>query len=262
MNHLYTNRKENREGIFHLILAVMVSLTLFGCGDFKDEPPTPVEPPKTTPESPQTPQAPSVPPPPTPTTPPIHAPSVEKMNQMCEAERQWALSAGLIDINQLRLFQKRNFAPVFNTPGERQIDGWVACAKALEINGFVTPQRNKPEGPARRTPQPLTEPKAPENPQPEPPPKPTFPQPPQIPPLPQNPRAPENPPPSVEKMNEMCEAERQWAFSAGLIDINLLRFFQRRNFAPVFNTPGERQSGADSWYPCEKALEINGFIRN
>jgi hypothetical protein len=209
---------------------------LSACGDFRDQPETPsqenpqphVDPPKT-PETPKTPEKP-------------HNPSVEKMNEMCEAERQWTYSAGLIDLNQLRLFQRRNFAPVFNTPGERQsgIDGWVACQKALEINGFVTVSRNEPAPIARPAPQPPIEPITP-----------------QPPPIPEKPQA-----PSVQRMNEMCEAERQWALSAGLIDINQLRLFQGRNFAPVFNTPGERQSGIAGWLPCQKALEANGFIRN
>ena len=226
----------NRHQTLTSLLSIMVAITvLAACGDFRDQPETPIH------ENPQPHVDPPKPQePPKPTEKP-HNPSVEKMNEMCEAERQWTLSAGLIDLNQLRLFQSRNFAPVFNTPGERQsgIDGWVACQKALEINGFVTLSRN--ESPA----QPVIEPVVPR------------PAPIQPPPIPGRPLT-----PSVQRMNEMCEAERQWALSAGLIDINQMRLFQGRNFAPVFNTPGERQSGIDGWLPCQKALEINGFVRN
>lgn len=234
----------NRQHILSTLRIVMVAVTLLSaCGDFRDQPETPIH------ENPQ----PHVDPPKTPETPKTqekpHNPSIEKMNEMCEAERQWTLSAGLIDLNQLRLFQRRNFAPVFNTPGERQsgIDGWVACLKALEINGFVTLSRNEPESPRLPAPQPPVDP-IPAVPRPAPI---------QPPPIPEKPQ-----PSSVQRMNEMCEAERQWALSAGLIDINQFRLFQGRNFAPVFNTPGERQSGIESWLFCQKALQINGFIRN
>jgi hypothetical protein len=29
--------------------------------------------------------------------------------------------------------------------------------------------------------------------------------------------------------------------------------------APVYQSPGNRQSGIEGWYPCEKALQANGF---
>ena len=58
----------------------------------------------------------------------------------------------------------------------------------------------------------------------------------------------------------MCETERRWAFTAKIIDADLLRLYQNRNFAPVFNNPGVRQSGIEGWYPCKKALQMNGFI--
>ena len=135
---LYLDTKKNREclyqSIFNIGMVGIVALTLFGCGDFRDEPqpPTPTsQPPVESPKPPETPKTPQT---------PEKNPSLEKMNQMCEAERQWALTARLIDINQLRLFQGRNFAPIFNTPGERQsgIEGWIPCQKALEANGFIT----------------------------------------------------------------------------------------------------------------------------
>lgn len=82
----------------------------------------------------------------------------------------------------------------------------------------------------------------------------------QQPQTPQTPR-PQTPTETVEQRNwRMCEAERIWAFNSRLIDSGALRLYQSRNFAPVFNTPGERQSGIEGWYPCKHALEMNGFI--
>lgn len=106
--------------------------------------------------------------------------------------------------------------------------------------------------------------------QPESPPvvQPPVPQTPQTPPTPQTPQVPQYPqapkPTETEEQRNwrMCEAERMWAFNSRLIDVGALRLYQSRNLAPVFHTPGERQSGIEGWYGCKQALEINGFINS
>lgn len=71
-------------------------------------------------------------------------------------------------------------------------------------------------------------------------------------------------PPKTETLEQrnwrLCEAERIWAFNTHLIDSGVLQIYQRRNFAPVFNQPGERQSGIEGWYACKHALQMNGFV--
>ena len=118
------------------LVSLFIITTLTSCGDFID----PEEVPPTTPpeEKPITPEV-----PPEPVTPkPKPGETKEQKNwRLCEAERIWAFNARIIDSNAYRLYQSRNFAPVFNTPGERQsgIEGWYPCMHALEINGFVDP---------------------------------------------------------------------------------------------------------------------------
>ena len=65
----------------------------------------------------------------------------------------------------------------------------------------------------------------------------------------------------ARRVNEICERERQWAYASGLIDAVQLRLFRKRNLAPVYNTPGERQSGIDSWFTCPESVKMNGFSK-
>ena len=82
---------------------------------------------------------------------------------------------------------------------------------------------------------------------------------PEVPPEPVIPKP--KPGETLEQKNwRLCEAERLWAFNARLIDSNAYQLYQKRNFAPIFNTPGERQSGIEGWYPCAHALEVNEFV--
>lgn len=64
-----------------------------------------------------------------------------------------------------------------------------------------------------------------------------------------------------QRLDEMCEHERQWVYSTGAIDAIEFRLFRRRNLAPIYRTPGERQSGVETWCVCEESLKANGFIR-
>jgi hypothetical protein len=75
-----------------------------------------------------------------------------------------------------------------------------------------------------------------------------------VPPIPKKGETPE------QMQWRMCEAERLWAFNSRIIDDGELHIYRKRNFAPVFNNPGERQSGIEGWYPCVRALETNGFV--
>lgn len=134
------NTKSNvtKESSLHYIettirgmLTLLMIALLASCGDLVNHPEEPEQRPPHSEPKPETPQTPQK---------PIEKPSTkEAYDRMCEEERQWAYRVGLIDLNQLRLYQSRNFAPVFNTPGERQsgIDGFVVCQRALEINGFI-----------------------------------------------------------------------------------------------------------------------------
>jgi hypothetical protein len=61
--------------------------------------------------------------------------------------------------------------------------------------------------------------------------------------------------------DKMCDQERQWAFATGLIDADQLKFFRNRNFGPVYNTPGVRQSGIEAWFKCDASLKMNGFLK-
>lgn len=137
--HITTQeRKIRKVPLLSILLISLLVPVLTSCGDFVDEKPpeTPpvVQPPEQHPQTPQTPQTPETPKPQTPTE------TEEQRNwRMCEVERMWAFNARLIDVGALRLYQSRNFAPVFNHPGERQsgIEGWYGCALALQLNGFI-----------------------------------------------------------------------------------------------------------------------------
>lgn len=132
-----------RRSICTLVTLLMIS-TLISCGDFIDPEESPA-PQTETPQEPQKPQTPEQPKTPeTPKEPVVPKPkpgeTKEQKNwRLCEAERLWAFNARIIDSNALRLYQSRNFAPVFNTPGERQsgVEGWYPCVHALEMNGFT-----------------------------------------------------------------------------------------------------------------------------
>lgn len=234
----------NRHHTLSTLLSVMVAVTILSaCGDFRDEP-TPAPEPQPVPQPAPHPQ-------PGP-KPQLHSETEEQRNKrLCDAERKWALESGLIDLNQFRLYENRNFAPVFNTPGVRQsgVDGWTKCQVALEINGFI-PQRNT------STPTVVTNPPvSPSDRRSEQPAETTAELPTATPPHTENHSISEE-----EEVNRMCEEERDYVLKARIIDANLFRMFQRRNFAPVYETPGERQSGIESWAPCMTALRINGFI--
>lgn len=227
----------NRYHILSLLLTITITASILSaCGDFRDEPipqtPAPQPQPVPTPEPQPGPK------------PQPHGETEEQRNKrLCEAERRWALESRLIDLNQYHLYEHRNFAPVFNTTGERQsgVDGWVKCEKALEINGFIPPKDRDNRPPVVTTP--TEAPKTPKS------------------PAPSNPPNPETRPSSDdEEANRMCEEERDYVLKAGFIDPNLYRMFKRRNFAPVYQNPGERQSGIESWQPCLTCLRINGFI--
>ena len=118
------------------LVSLFIITTLTSCGDFIDpEEVPPINPPEEKPITPEVPTEPVIP-------KPKPGETKEQKNwRLCEAERLWAFNARIIDSNAYRLYQNRNFAPVFNTPGERQsgIEGWYPCAHALEINGFVDP---------------------------------------------------------------------------------------------------------------------------
>ena len=135
-----------------LLMIITISLSLSACADFKDEqqpaqptqtPQQPTPKPEPAPRPPPPPSQPRPTPRPDP-TPPLQPPTptetdAQRNHRLCEAERQWALRSGLIDVSEFRLYENRNFAPVFNTPGVRQsgIDGWINCVRVLEINGFI-----------------------------------------------------------------------------------------------------------------------------
>jgi len=126
-------------------LGVIVAVTLLSaCGDFKDEPTPPTPVPNPAPQPQPAPQ-PAPQPVPQPQPQPVPRPQGETEEQrnwrLCEEERYWAYRSGMIDLNQFRLYQSRNFAPVFSTPGVRQsgVEVWVSCRKALEANGFINP---------------------------------------------------------------------------------------------------------------------------
>lgn len=137
-NSLTKGREINYVPVLSLLLIQLLVPILISCGDFVDEkaPETPpvVQPPVQHPQTPQTPQTPETPKPQTPTET-----EAQRNWRLCEAERIWAFNARIIDVGALRLYQSRNFAPVFNHPGERQsgIEGWYGCKHALELNGFI-----------------------------------------------------------------------------------------------------------------------------
>ncbi len=240
--------KRNMMNPYHglsLLIAITIAATILpACGDFRDElvPPTPEAP--TSQPVPQ----------PVPGSKPHGETEEQRDKRLCDAERKWALESSLIDLNQFRLYENRNFSPVFNTPGVRQsgIDGWLKCDKALEINGFI------PRKPVDA--QPIAVATAP----------------------PSSGQAfghyglkqqvafltaatPETPPATQaaredEETNKMCEEERDYVLKARLTDANLVRMFKKRNFAPVYEISGERESGIESWQPCLTSLRINGFI--
>lgn len=148
-------RKDPMQIFLFTILVILCSLTLVSCSDFVDSPtttpaptvsneqpnPSPEKPSETTQQKPLPAQ-----------TIPVGTPSSsvkrelneweaqEKRNwRLCEAERRWAFQTGLIDESLLKLYQLRNFAPVFYTRGVRQsgIEGWYVCKRALQMNGFI-----------------------------------------------------------------------------------------------------------------------------
>ena len=142
-----------------MLIPIYISITITACGDFRDEPspaqpiPTPQPAPQPSPQPQPIPQPHPIPepsPPPHPQPQPGPTPSPQPTPQpaetesqrnyrMCESERLWALNTRLITINQYQIFQRRNFAPVFNEPGVRQsgIESWHECRLALQINGFI-----------------------------------------------------------------------------------------------------------------------------
>lgn len=54
---------------------------------------------------------------------------------------------------------------------------------------------------------------------------------------------------------DLCEIERNWTFSSGLIDASQLRLYRARNLAPMYVTAGVRSSGIDGWFACEQAAK-------
>jgi hypothetical protein len=220
----------------------------------KVETPTKAPEPVPTPETPTvTPVQPSAPENDTPKEPPRENPPSEKKTdnraaqrlwQMCEEERKWALEAELIDRAQYRLFRNRNMAPIYVEPGVRQsgIDGWFECTKALKTNGFIRDEIAMDDDDLTI----LTDDA--------------------------KVSLIANPPTriqSVQRPNDnalpeknwrMCEEERLWAFQLWRIDWRQYRLFKNRNLAPIYRTPGDWRSGIEGWFPCTTALYENGFI--
>lgn len=54
---------------------------------------------------------------------------------------------------------------------------------------------------------------------------------------------------------DLCESERNWALTAGLIDASQHRLYRARNYAPLYVVAGVRSSGIDGWFSCEQAAQ-------
>jgi hypothetical protein len=169
---------------------------------------------------------------------------VQRLWQMCEEERKWALEAELIDRAQYRLFRNRNMAPIYVEPGVRQsgIDGWFECTKALKTNGFIRDEIAMDDDDFTTSAEDAKVSLIANSPT-------------QI----QSVHRP-NDNTLSEKNWSMCEEERLWAFQLWRIDWRQYRLFKNRNLAPIYRTPGDWRSGIEGWFPCTTALYENGFI--
>ena len=215
--------KKTKASLFSLGLLSLLT----GCSSFVDDPTKPDSPPQTS----QPPVAPQPPPQQTPPEVKPPNPNPDRKPKAEEAEHQWylcdydrrhLLARREIDDDQFRICRRKNFGPIYNTPGNRDSGAttWVECRQSLIINGFIQEPNDPPITPSLVSHQP------------------------------------NNTDDLQRAINLWCEEARILAYLQGHIDIGQFYYFRRRNFATAYDIPGDPTSEI-SWVRCEDAIRLN-----